>query len=110
VKSDVGRKKISGKRLAFALRASGDAVGIFRYLANEAGDEAAERYLRDLYEKMEWIARSGTSGVPRDHIRPGLKSLPFKSHLIYFRVTEEECTIVRILHRRRDVSGIDFSE
>jgi toxin ParE1/3/4 len=59
---------------------------------------------------LNWLAGSGTSGVSRENLRPGLRALVYKNRIIYFRVTQDECRIVRVLHSRQDISTQSFSD
>jgi len=63
-----------------------------------------------LNAKIEWIASSGTTGVARDNIRPGLRMAIFKQRLIYFRATTDECRIIRVLHARQSLESQAFPE
>jgi|GEM_PF-3184911 len=81
----------------------------FAYLAANAGEVASLRFAHDLAVKLEWLAHSGTAGVSRTLISPGLRMLVFKSYCIYFRIADDECRIVRFLSARRDISVQSFS-
>jgi toxin ParE1/3/4 len=78
------------------------------YLAEEDVQIATD-FVADLHDKMEWIALSGFTGVPRDWIRPGLRALPYRERCIYFRVTDTEVFILRVLHGRQDITQQEFS-
>jgi len=62
----------------------------------------------DLGAKIEWIARTGFSGVSREWIRPGLRALPYRERCIYFRIDADMVTILRVLHGRQDVEAQEF--
>jgi len=62
----------------------------------------------DLSAKIEWIAKTGFNGVPRDWIRPGLRALPYRDRCFYFRVEDETVTILRVIHGRQDVEKQEF--
>lgn len=42
-------------------------------------------------------------GRARDEISPGLRSFPAGSHVIYYRVSDTELIVTRIVHGSRDV-------
>jgi toxin ParE1/3/4 len=44
----------------------------------------------------------GYKGVTRPELLANLKSLPTKSHVIFYRITHSKIEIVRILHKRQD--------
>ena len=50
----------------------------------------------------------GHSGVPRDNIRPGLRLATHGRYNIYFRVTDTETIIVRVVHGARDARRLRF--
>jgi plasmid stabilization system protein ParE len=78
------------------------------YLAATAGPEVADRFADDISAKLRWIADSGTTGVARDMLSPGLRSSRYKRQIVYFRVTEDECRIVRVIHSSRDLDRQKF--
>ena len=44
-------------------------------------------------------------GRPRDELRPGLRSLPFRSYLLFFRYDGNVLEVVHILHGHRDIEA-----
>lgn len=52
--------------------------------------------------RCDLLAKNPGWGRPREDLRPGLRSLPFGRHLIYYRVTHRGVEIVRVLHASRD--------
>jgi toxin ParE1/3/4 len=72
--------------------------------------ETARSFLSKLNARLERIARLGHSGVPRDKIRPGLRLATHGRYNIYFRVTDAETIIVRVVHSARDVRRLRFDE
>ena len=57
---------------------------------------------------MHRIARTGVSGVARDWLRPGLRMHPYEKYCVYFRVTDRELVVIRIIHSARDIDAIIF--
>ncbi len=52
-------------------------------------------------------------GRSRDDVSPGLRSIPYQSHMIFYRVLPEEVRIVRVLHQRQDARTVvmdDFDD
>lgn len=82
---------------------------MFVYIGQEDVN-AADRFIRQITDKIEWIAASGFPGVPRDDLRPGLKALPFRRRCIYFRTTPEQVIILRVLHGHQDISPDHFTD
>jgi plasmid stabilization system protein ParE len=52
----------------------------------------------------------GHSGVPRDTLRPGLRLAVHGRYNIYFRTTDTETHIVRVVHSARDVKRLSFGD
>ena len=94
--------------MILAPKARDDLTEIYLYIARDNPDAAA-RFVADLSSKIEWVAATGFTGVPRDWIRPGLRALPYRERCIYFRVNDETVTILRVLHGRQDVQRQEFS-
>lgn len=84
-------------------------AGIYGFIA-ESSDVAALAFVEDLSNKIEWMARSGFTGVARDWIRPGLRALPYRDRCFYFRVDDEAIYLLRVLHGKQDVSTQEFAE
>lgn len=64
-----------------------------------AYEAAVERAFRNL-------ARYPRLGRARDDIFPGCRSLPVEQHLIYYRPTEGEIVVARLLQGRQDATGM----
>jgi toxin ParE1/3/4 len=91
--------------LAHAAKA--DLDGIYDYIAADSPDAAA-RFVTSLDTYLHKIARTGSTGVPRDWIRPGLRAHLFKGYAVYFRVSPATLTIVRIVHGSREIDALVF--
>jgi toxin ParE1/3/4 len=70
---------------------------------------SAKRFVSRINVKMEWIAKSGLTGVPRDFV-PGLRAFPYRDRCIYFLADNSTITVLRILHGRQDITSKDFPE
>ena len=87
-----------------------DLDALYDYLRRESDAETARRFTSKLNAHLERIARLGHSGVPRDNIRPGLRLATHGRYNIYFRVTDSETIIVRVVHSARDARHLRFDE
>ena len=72
--------------------------------------ETARRFISRLNAHLQRIARLGHSGVPRDNVRSGLRLSVHGRYNIYFRVTDAEAIIVRVVHSSRDVTRLQFDD
>jgi plasmid stabilization system protein ParE len=59
---------------------------------------------------MERTALIGHGGVPRDAILAGLRLVIHGRYNIYFRVTDTDTIILRVLHGARDMRRIRFED
>ncbi|WP_245281511.1 type II toxin-antitoxin system RelE/ParE family toxin [Rhizobium sp. AAP43] len=70
---------------------------------------AAERLLHEINRKIRSIAELGVSGVPRT-FSPGLRAFPFRNRCIYFTITDDTVTVLRVMHGRQNTTPDDFPE
>jgi plasmid stabilization system protein ParE len=85
-----------------------DLEQLHAYLIATAGEDIADGLADEVAAKLQWIANSGTAGVSRDKLSPGLRSSRHKRQIIYFRVIGDECRIVRVIHSSRDLARQKF--
>lgn len=98
-------------RLVLTATAQADLRGIHDYIANEkASPLTAERFTRDLTEKLFSHAAKGLCGSPRDEVSPGLRGLPYRGRCFYFRFVGDSLVVVRVLNCKQDVSHEKFPE
>ena len=96
-------------RLILTATAQADLRGIHDYIANEKGSPvSAERFTRDLTEKLFDHAAKGLCGSPRDEVSPGLRGLPYRGRCFYIRVVEDSLIVVRVLSSKQDVTAQEF--
>jgi toxin ParE1/3/4 len=91
------------------LQAERDLAKLYTHIAF-SHPSAAKTYLAGLSTQLYKLASLGISGAPRDWIAPGLRAFPYKSHCIYFRMTDDKMIILRIVHGSRDISAQLFSD
>ncbi|VAW22914.1 hypothetical protein MNBD_ALPHA12-1715 [hydrothermal vent metagenome] len=70
----------------------------------------AALFISELNQKIEWISRADFTGSPRDHMRKGLRAMPYRGRCIYFRSYPERIVIVRVLHSAQDITEQEFEE
>lgn len=87
-----------------------DLLEIFAYLGEES-PQAAERFLDAVEATLGRIAARPGLGAPLNLDDPRLADLRvcsvsrFKSYLIFYRATDDEMDVVRVLHGARDDIG-----
>lgn len=98
-------------RLILTETARADLRAIHDYIAKEKGSPlSAERFTKDLAEKIFNHAASGLSGSPRDEISPGLRGLPYRGRCFYLRINGDALVVVRVLNSKQDINNQDFPE
>jgi len=83
--------------------AENDLTKIFEYTFHNWGIDQAEKYQDELYNGIELIANQVKLGKEYH-----LKNLPYRyfhvnRHLIFYRIADKECIVIRILHDRMDI-------
>lgn len=96
------------KTLRLTRAAEADFDGIIDYIDNEAGEDIAQRFADALDAELVKLAHLGHGGVSREAVSPGLRLTVFGNYCIYFRLTDDETIVVRILHGARDISPLSF--
>ncbi|MEX2409958.1 MAG: type II toxin-antitoxin system RelE/ParE family toxin [Candidatus Paceibacterota bacterium] len=87
-------------------RALQDLDEIWLYTFNKWSDKQADSYYNILVNEIELIAQDFYSGKSRDNIKEGYRSSSIKSHVIFYRISEENVVeVIRILHQMMDLES-----
>lgn len=89
-------------RLRQSRRASADLDSIYEYGAKNYGVEAALAYIEGIDQRFRLLLDHPRSGRAENAIIPGLRSMPCRSHRIYYEIDDGTITIHRILHKSAD--------
>ncbi|MCC2604086.1 type II toxin-antitoxin system RelE/ParE family toxin [Planctobacterium marinum] len=84
--------------------ARNDLLGIWDYTFQEWGAAQADVYLQDLENAFSKLASSPLLGRSVDEIRPSLRLHPYNHHIIIYQVNDASIVIVRVLHKRMDIT------
>jgi toxin ParE1/3/4 len=85
-----------------------DLEEIVRYIG--ARNPTAAARLTDAIEETCWrLARQPGIGQLRSDLLPGVRFIPLRSYLIFYRASDEGIQVLRILHGARDYGPADFS-
>jgi plasmid stabilization system protein ParE len=96
------------KALAVSRRAAADMDDILDYVTRSTGADTAAQFAERLDAELLRLAWIGHSGVPRESIAPDLRMTMIAGFNVYFRLTDEECRIVRVLRSKRNLEGVSF--
>jgi len=88
------------RRLRVSALAARDVGRIGVYSRQRWGIAVAVRYLLGLDAAMRRLRRSPSLGSNYGEVLPGVHRYLFKSHFLYYTVSDDSVRIVRILHVR----------
>ena len=80
-----------------------DLAQIFDYTELEFGLGQAIQYLSEMEKEFYQLRDNPALGRERKEIRAGLRSVPYQSHIIFYRILDNQIRLVRILHASRDL-------
>lgn len=94
-------KSISYRISAEAKR---DLEKIWEYSLHKWSKDQADRYYSLIIDEIEFLSKNYFTGRAADYIRKGYRSAVVKSHLIYYRISDDnKLEVIRILHQNMDV-------
>ncbi len=80
-----------------------DIDAIYEFGVLQFGEDQALNYLIELRAHFELLLKNPEIGKKRKEIKDGLYSLPYASHIIFYRILKNHLRIVRVLHGSRDL-------
>jgi len=94
--------------LQFTPEAEADLDNIWLYIAKESQSiERADLTLDRFSTAFSRLARNPYMGRKRDDIRPGYRSFPVGSYIVFYRlIGADEILVLRVVHGRRDFEQI----
>ena len=84
-------------------KAQEDIEATYDFGFRRFGKEQALYYLTGMQSHFELLLKNSGIGKQRDEIKKGLYSIPYASHVIFFRILKNHIRIVRVLHGSRDL-------
>ena len=92
------------RRLRLTPAARRDLDEIWAYTEANWGPTQAERYLRLLQATCADLASGHRHAQAAGHIRQGYFRAAVQSHVVFFKTSSGFLDVIRILHRRMDVT------
>jgi toxin ParE1/3/4 len=89
--------------------ARADLSEIWNYYAKVASRHTADKIVREIGEMCRLLENHPLAGRARDEVRPGLRSIAARPHVVFYRVNNDAPEIIRVLDGRRDLDEI-FAE
>jgi len=68
----------------------------------EWGVDQARSYQEAVLRSIQQLANHPGLGVAAAHLGRGQRVLRVRQHLAYFRVTEDEVVVIRVMHHKMD--------
>ena len=93
------------RKLIIAEQAIEDLTDIWLYIASDS-IRSADRFIDFLYEKCFSLCDTPEIGRERPEILSGIRCLPIKRYLVFYRVTEQAIEVARIVSGYRDVASL----
>jgi toxin ParE1/3/4 len=87
-------------KFRFSRRAEADLLSIGEYTLHQWGATQAVRYLGELEDCCQILARNPALGRLCEHIRPGLRRFEHGRHVLFYRQESRGILLSRILHQR----------
>jgi toxin ParE1/3/4 len=95
------------KPLEFSEKSLADLSGILAYIARDK-PLAARRFVDELEQQCEFLARFPPLGSQREDLAPQLRLMTHHGYGVYYRDLPEKIRIERVLHPSLDVGGQAF--
>jgi len=90
-------------KLLLSPKAIIDVEEIYEYTFLTWGVAQAEKYQDELFQSMISISNNPKTGSLYYHKKGNYRKLNVNRHLIFYRLTNKECIVIRILHERMDL-------
>ena len=92
----------------FTESAEKDVDGVLAYTLATWGDAQAQAYIGGLYRILDLISDNPAAGRLRSELVPGLRSFPYREHLVFYMLFEGELMVVRVLAARQGLRKDSF--
>jgi toxin ParE1/3/4 len=87
-----------------SVEAKNDLESIWLYTFENWSLQQADRYIKLIFDEIDYLALNPDSGRDYSHVRKYYRSSKVKSHVIFYRQNPKnpDIEIVRVLHQRMD--------
>ncbi len=90
------------RRVRLSPKAKSDINSIWDYTYDKWGQEQAEKYVCDLWDNIQLLKKDLSLSCDINNIRVGYKKIRSGSHVVFFKVTNDDIDVIRILHKQMD--------
>lgn len=92
--------------IIFSPEAEAQLVGLRRYIAENAGLAVARTFTDAIVRHCLSLTLFPNRGVPRDDLRPGLRTISFRGRVtIAYAVDQETLTVLAIFYAGQDIDA-----
>ncbi len=88
--------------LVFSPVARDDLKKIYQYGRLNWGEAHASNYIDRLKTQLWGLTEHPRMGIERDELLTALRSITAESHVVFYRISNHQIEIVRVLHFRQD--------
>jgi len=84
-----------------------DLERIWIYTFKTWSVEQADRYLKQIFEEIEYISKKPKEGKDFGYVRKGYLRTKVKFHFVFYKIEDktQKVEIIRILHQRMDIEN-----
>jgi len=87
-------------------RALQDLDDIWLYTYKKWSKTQADRYYNLVLDEIDFLSQEVYSGISRDYIKTGYRSISVKSHIVFYKISNENILeVIRILHKMVDIES-----
>ena len=86
--------------------ATEDLQEIWLYLAENTGNETANKFLSEVKKKCETVAGFPEMGRVRHEYLLNLRSFLFKNYILFYLPLDDGIEVLRIVHSSRDIQQV----
>src|SRR5665213_3968706 len=86
--------------------ADSDLLTIWAWGATHFSSDIADAYLRDIQHAAQNLTDFPRSGVERDQLVPGMRSVVVFPSVLFYRIGAQSIDIVRIVDGRRNLAAL----
>ena len=90
--------------LVFSREAGADLLDIYAFSVERFGIDAADQYHDGLEEACERLLHFPEMGLLHPAVSPPARYLVFRRHHIFYDISEDTVTVLRILHHAMNVA------
>jgi toxin ParE1/3/4 len=83
-----------------------DLLEIWQATFRQWGREQADAYLIAISAAIERLAEFPQAGASCDWVRTGFRRIVVRHHLVFYKASDSEVRIIRVLHERMNIDGI----